>query len=396
MTEDNAKSKTKLTVTVKKIFWIAIAILLFLLILTIIILSARLYDYIKIDEREVMLKTNMDTSFDVFSVTYKNASGEVTVEGMDGEKVVAPGTHVEYTVRLRNKDKVAIDYNIIPDVKFESEHKLPILVRLIGPDEEYLAGDAKTWIPVEELEHMEDFRTLGKNETNEYIFQWKWPFESGDDFYDTFLGNIAVTENIGITVSFEIYSESNTSMADNGGFFGSGAHDIMLWFILFLLLLIAIIILIISIFKRQEIKAEQAYVAATSVPAPEPEPIIPIIVPEPEPEPIIPIVVPEPEPIVVPIPVTPEIKKLKFHGKMEYINIDEFEPIFNSGDVITLAILKEKGLIAPATKQMKILARNGKLLKKAFTVETQGISAEARRCIKEAGGTVIIAHGDKK
>ena len=181
MTEDNAKSKTKLTVTVKKIFWIAIAILLFLLILTIIILSARLYDYIKIDEREVMLKTNMDTSFDIFSVTYKNASGEVTVEGMDGEKVVAPGTHVEYTVRLRNKDKVAIDYDLIPDVKFESEHKIPILVRLIGPDEEYLAGDAKTWIPVEELEHMEDFRTLGKNETNEYIFQWKWPFESGND-----------------------------------------------------------------------------------------------------------------------------------------------------------------------------------------------------------------------
>jgi ribosomal protein L15 len=81
---------------------------------------------------------------------------------------------------------------------------------------------------------------------------------------------------------------------------------------------------------------------------------------------------------------------------MEYINIDELERAFNSGDVITLAILKQKGLIAPSTKQMKILARNGKMLKKAFTVETQGISAEARACIKAAGGTVIITHGDKK
>jgi hypothetical protein len=210
------------------------------------------------------------------------------------------------------------------------------------------------------------------------------------------LGNTVLKEDIGVSVTFSIYAESNLNMEDNGGFFGSGAHDNMLWLIIFLLLLIAIIILIISIFKRQEIKAEQAYVAATSVP--EPEPIIPIIVPEPEPEPIIPIIVPEPEPepVVVPVPVPPEIKKLKFHGKMEYINIDELERAFNSGDVITLAVLKQKGLIAPSTKQMKILARNGKMLKKAFTVETQGISAEARACIKAAGGTVIITHGDKK
>jgi ribosomal protein L15 len=56
-------------------------------------------------------------------------------------------------------------------------------------------------------------------------------------------------------------------------------------------------------------------------------------------------------------------------------------------------VLKEKGLINPKTKQMKILARNAAMLEKSFIVETQGISAEARKYIVSAGGIVIITKG---
>jgi ribosomal protein L15 len=78
---------------------------------------------------------------------------------------------------------------------------------------------------------------------------------------------------------------------------------------------------------------------------------------------------------------------------MEYINIDVLDANFEHGDRITLRVLKEKGLIDPKTKQMKILARNAAMLEKSFIVETQGISAEARKYIIATGGKVIITKG---
>ena len=78
---------------------------------------------------------------------------------------------------------------------------------------------------------------------------------------------------------------------------------------------------------------------------------------------------------------------------MAYINIDTLVEHFEDGDTVSLAILKRKGLLPVNTKQMKVLARNGALLDKALIVETQGISAEARRMIVSAGGRVVITKG---
>lgn len=225
-------------------FWVAIALLVILAICSTVVLSVRLYDYTKTDDRTISLKTNMDEKLDVFSVIYKDASGEVIVEGADGEKVVAPGTAVDYTVRLRNTDKTAIDYDLVPQVEFTSTHKIPIKVRLLDPEDNYLAGDAKTWIDIEELNSIEHSGTLLKGEAIEFLFQWKWPFESGDDEYDTFLGDTVLTEDISIAVSFSVHSAANTDMDVNGGFFGSGAHD-NVGLMLFLILLLAAIALLL-------------------------------------------------------------------------------------------------------------------------------------------------------
>lgn len=225
-------------------FWVAIALLIILAICSTVILSVRLYDYTKTDERALSLKTNMDEELDVFSVTYYDALGEVVVQGSDGEKVVAPGTSVDYTVRLRNTDKTAIDYDLVPQVAFASAHKIPIKVRLLDSEDNYLAGDAKTWINIEELNGISHVGTLAKGESVEMLFQWMWPFESGDDEYDTFLGDTVIEENIGVSVSFSVHSEANTDMNANGGFFGSGAHD-NLGLLLFLVLLLAAIVLLI-------------------------------------------------------------------------------------------------------------------------------------------------------
>lgn len=405
--EENKKKKQKRRPNVGGTFWLGIAILIILLLLSIIVLGIRLGDYAHVDDREVMLKSNMDTELDIFSVTYKNKTGEITVEGLDGEKVIAPGTDVDYTVRLRNKDNIAIDYTLIVQVallendRLQSGYDIPLLYRMLDPDDNYLAGDAKTWATRESLDGLADNGTIPRGESSEYLFQWKWPFEADSDEYDTFLGNIA-DEDVGIKVTFVLRAEANTSIEANGGFWRSGLGRTVLWWIFFLLLLLAIILLLISVFKRRKVEPEPEPVMPEPEPEPiiipEPEPVIipePVILPDPEPEIIIipdPEPEPEPEPIVVPPPVEPVFKE-GFVGKMAFINIDVLDEYFADGDLITLKILKAKGLIHPAAKQMKVLARNGATLTKAFTIETQGASADARKYITQAGGKIIITKG---
>jgi hypothetical protein len=117
---DNTVNQNENTRFKKRIFGTALIILILLTLLSAILLTIRLINYISVDDREVMLESGFDKPLDIFSVQYKNSSGEITVSGMDGQKVVAPGTAVDYTIRLRNKDKTAIDYELVPTVTFFS------------------------------------------------------------------------------------------------------------------------------------------------------------------------------------------------------------------------------------------------------------------------------------
>ena len=240
-----------------KTFWTAFVIMVILLVLSIIVLSLRLYDYVKIDDRSVSLRTSMDESLNVFAMEYKNKSGEITVHGNDGSKVIAPGTSVEYTLRLRNTDKIALDYVFIPAVKFTSEYELPIVVRLLDPNDNYVIGNETTWIPLSEINDTECKGTLFKNETAEYEFQWKWPYESGDDAYDSFLGSAEIGEDIGVQLSFALHSEANTDIKENGGFFASHPGKIVVLIIIFLLVAAAITLLIVYVvLKKRKLKKD--------------------------------------------------------------------------------------------------------------------------------------------
>lgn len=244
-----------------KPFWVAFSILLVLLIITGSLLSLRLYDYSQVDKRELSLKCNMAEDLEVFSIIYRNDSGEITVEGTDGQKVIAPGTDVEYTVRLRNTDTVAIDYSLIPRLKFLSPIVIPIEVRILDNEDKYIVGDAKTWATLEELNLLEEEGTLEKGKTAEYIFQWRWPFESGDDQYDTWLGNSVLDTEIGVNISFAVHAEANVNLEDNGGIKDSGLGDVILAIIFAVLLLSAITLLIVTaIRKRMRKKKDQAMI----------------------------------------------------------------------------------------------------------------------------------------
>ena len=212
----------------KRIFSTVIIILSLLTITSGVLLAVCLVDYIHIDDKEILLQSNISSDFDIFSVQYENESGEITVSGTDGQQVVAPGTSVEYTIRLRNTDRVALDYSLEPVISWTEEYFVPIQVRMLDNDGNYLIGDAKTWVSIKDLEADAIKGTLTKDESTEYTFQWMWDFESGDDSYDTLLGTLANTKDLTVSIGFTLYSEANMDIATNGGIMDSGLGNIII------------------------------------------------------------------------------------------------------------------------------------------------------------------------
>ena len=76
------------------------------------------------------------------------------------------------------------------------------------------------------------------------------------------------------------------------------------------------------------------------------------------------------------------------HGKQGIINISVLDEAFEAGDVITLGVLKEKGLMSKKVGRMKVLADG--VLDKPLTVKAESYSIQAIKMIELTGGTVII------
>ena len=348
------------------LIWVVLGILIVLLVLSAVLLTVRLTEYAKADDRTVLLDSNIDESFDVFAIEYKNDSGEVTIQGADGQKVLAPGSAVDYTIRLRNTDRVAIDYVLSPKVQFLSDIVLPIEVRLIGAGEEYIVGSATEWVPMEQLAQVQLHQTLMAGQSMEYYFQWRWRFESGDDAYDTWLGSNAVDMEVGAQMAFSIQASANMQADLNGGWFGYQTTDV-LYIILFILLLIAAITLVIIMIVRK-------YGSAPALPT-EPAPI--------------PGLEPEPEPVPAYL-FDPNALMIGMTDHMNVIRLEEIAPHFEAGEVVNLAILQQKELMHPKATTLKVLSYANCDLQKPLIIEAHRVSAEARKVILAAGGTVRI------
>lgn len=221
-----------------------------LTVLSAVLLAVRLVDYVKRDDREIQLKSDFAERLDIFAVQYHNASGEITVSGADEQRVIAPGTREEYTLRLRNADGIAVDYELASHVSYTSEHVIPIRFRMIDSEGNYLIGDAKTWIAIEDMASYTVNGTLVKGDRTEYIFEWKWDYESGDDDYDTFLGSLAREEDFGVEVSFDLRAEANTAIGANGGVRESGLGDIIVAAVALAFLIASVTLMIIYIVKK--------------------------------------------------------------------------------------------------------------------------------------------------
>lgn len=134
----------------------------------------------------------------------------------------------------------------------------------------------------------------------------------------------------------------------------------------------------------------------------------PAPVPTPEPEPT-----PEPTPVVIPeivehidaveadamLPdaVAIELADLEeggCDGRQGIINIGTISAIFEPDAVVTIAALKELGLINKKVKRIKILADG--VLDKPLTVKAEAYSVQAIKMIELTGGRVIILRSPKE
>lgn len=121
----------------------------------------------------------------------------------------------------------------------------------------------------------------------------------------------------------------------------------------------------------------------------QPEPVVEVVEPIVEPE-------SEPEPIVVEEIIETEEEILERilhergagHGKKGEINIGTLDQHFEENEIVTLAILKKKGLIGKKVRRYKVLADG--ILTKPLIIKAEAYSVEAIKEIELVGGTPIL------
>ena len=233
------------------LLWVLLVILLFLFLLTSIVLGSRLYEMATRDQYTVDLGLGeVDGSIELFRIEYENESGEITVQGTNGENVVAPGTTVNYDVRLRNNDDVIIDYLLAPTVEYLSEDKVPIRFKLMDTYGNYILGDEETWVYSDEVNDLYHKGSIHPGEVFTYHMVWEWVFEvdKAQDSYDTFLGNENGEVVPGVRVAIETESVANPTPAKSNAhlthLLGKGFGCCWCCYLVWLLLLVCILLLV--------------------------------------------------------------------------------------------------------------------------------------------------------
>ena len=147
------------------------------------------------------------TQVEIFRVSYENGEGKITVQSGKGDKVIAPGTSNEYAFTLKNTGKESLDYTLEMEAYFSNEEfAIPVVVRLLDYQGTYLLGNDEAYTNVLDLNQVNESGSLSAGYIAPYTLQWQWPFE-GDDAYDTLLGNMAVDEDLTLTIVIRTVAE---------------------------------------------------------------------------------------------------------------------------------------------------------------------------------------------
>ena len=145
---------------------------------------------------------HMEADEQIFKFYY-DETGKVTVTGGAGntDKLFAPGTSNIYQFTLANTGDVALDYYMTIEAYYEgTDLWIPIEARLWDYTNTYLLGTPDDMEDVLELNKVEESGELGAGRYAVYNLEWEWPFERGDDEYDTMLGDLAVDNDLELHV----------------------------------------------------------------------------------------------------------------------------------------------------------------------------------------------------
>jgi hypothetical protein len=188
-----------------------------------------------------------ETKVNIFKSSYSEQDDNVTVMSENGDKVFAPGTENSYKFKVSNTGDTPLDYQVQAKAYYgDHEYTIPITVRLSDYKGNYLAGGAGSWVPVQDLEKVNETAVLGANHYAWYTLDWKWPYEE-DDEYDTFIGNLAADEDISLTVVIRITAMQDSNPDATGGIPQTGDQiKLMLWISLAVLAFVTFVVLLVT------------------------------------------------------------------------------------------------------------------------------------------------------
>ena len=213
MSEVQTETKQKKRRGTWLLFLLIIILILFLL--SSIVLGSRLYDLAKRDQYTVDLGLGEpEGTIELFRIEYANEQGEITVQGLNADNVVAPGTSVNYDIRLRNNDDVIIDFMMIPTVEYLTGDQVPIEFKVIDSYGNYILGDEDTWVGSDDMNNLGHKGSIHPGEVFTYHVTWRWIFEVSDeqDAYDTYLGSQDGEVVPGVRVGIETLASANPKL----------------------------------------------------------------------------------------------------------------------------------------------------------------------------------------
>lgn len=158
-----------------------------------------------------------ETDVDIFRISYDNGNGEMTVNGAseNSDKLIAPGTSGEYKFALENTGNSTLDYTMDMEAWITgTDFSIPVEARVWEYNGEYLLGDSNSMADVLALNTVKDEGTLGVGRLSAYTLQWEWPFEDNRDEYDTMLGNLAVDNELALTIRINTTASCNDNPED--------------------------------------------------------------------------------------------------------------------------------------------------------------------------------------
>lgn len=159
----------------------------------------------------------MQSTIEIFKITYENGEKVITVASDNEDKVIAPGTKNSYTFKLKNTSNVAMDYDLqVKTSVSPSNLEIPLEGKINRFDGKWIFGNKENYDVMNGFKMMSDSYTLGAGKFSYYTLDWQWPFD-GNDELDTYLGNLSVDEEIVYAIEIHTVATASVDPNDDGG-----------------------------------------------------------------------------------------------------------------------------------------------------------------------------------